>query len=91
LDALGADPLRPGPHTLDVNGIAQRHHVHGSGPVCLAHPGGPGVFWEYLRMPAVEQHLTMVYMERSVRANPAASGRIPMVIPAVSMLRLWTG
>jgi len=63
LDAIGADPLRPGPHTLDVNGIAQRYHVHGSGPVCLVHPGGPGVFWECLRMPAVEQHLTMVYVE----------------------------
>jgi proline iminopeptidase len=57
------DPLSTGTHTLMAGGLAQRYHVYGSGPVCLAHPGGPGVFWEYLRMPAVEQHLTMVYIE----------------------------
>ncbi|MFL4903742.1 alpha/beta fold hydrolase [Streptomyces sp. MMS24-I2-30] len=37
--------------------------MHGTGPVCVAHPGGPGIFWEYLRMPALERHLTMVYPE----------------------------
>ncbi|MEV2213576.1 alpha/beta hydrolase [Streptomyces sp. NPDC050997] len=58
-----AAPLSPGVHTIDLDGITQRYHIHGTGPVCLAHPGGPGVFWEYLRMPAVERHLTMVYME----------------------------
>jgi proline iminopeptidase len=46
-----------------VGGIVQRYHVHGTGPVCLAHPGGPGVFWEYLRMPALERHVTIVYVE----------------------------
>ncbi|WP_202869118.1 alpha/beta fold hydrolase [Kribbella antibiotica] len=50
-------------HTIELNGTTQRYHVHGSGPVCIAHPGGPGVFWEYLRMPLLEQHLTMVYVE----------------------------
>jgi len=58
-----AAPLSPGVHTIDLDGITQRYHVHGTGPVCLAHPGGPGVFWESLRMPAVERHLTMVYVE----------------------------
>jgi proline iminopeptidase len=56
-------PLSPGTHTMEVNRVAQRYHVHGTGPVCLAHPGGPGISWEYLRMPLVEEHLTMVYVE----------------------------
>jgi proline iminopeptidase len=59
----GADPLRAGANTITVHGVPQRYHVHGSGPVCLVQPGGPGVFWEYLRMPALEVHLTMVYVE----------------------------
>ena len=57
------DPLAPGTHTAEIGGVVQRYHVHGEGPVCLAHPGGPGVFWEYLRTPALENHLTMVYVE----------------------------
>jgi proline iminopeptidase len=57
------DPLSPGAHTVEIEGVVQRYHVAGNGPVCLAHPGGPGVTWEYLRMPLVEEHLTMVYME----------------------------
>jgi proline iminopeptidase len=56
-------PLSPGEHDVDVDGIVQRYHVSGSGPVCLVHPGGPGFSWEYLRMPAVQEHLTTVYME----------------------------
>jgi proline iminopeptidase len=58
-----ADLLSPGPHDLVVDGLNQRYHVHGSGPVCLAMPGGPGVAWDSLRMPAVEEFLTMVYVE----------------------------
>lgn len=63
MNTLDPTPLSPGTHTVEVNGVAQRYHVHGTGPVCLAHPGGPGIFWEYLRMPLVEEHLTMVYVE----------------------------
>ncbi|WP_206066707.1 alpha/beta fold hydrolase [Nonomuraea composti] len=61
-------------HTIDVEGVAQRFHVAGSGPVVLAHPGGPGLAWEYLRMPAAERHLTMVYVEP---IGTGASGRLP--------------
>lgn len=57
------DPLTVGTHTVDIDGVTQRYHVHGTGPVCIAHSGGPGIFWEYLRMPALEQHLTVVYPE----------------------------
>ena len=46
----------------------------GTGPLCLAHPGGPGFGWEYLRMPALEQHLTMVYLEP---IGTGDSGRLP--------------
>ncbi|WP_433566137.1 alpha/beta fold hydrolase [Nocardia sp. CA-151230] len=67
-------PLAPGVHTFDSDGISQRYHVYGSGPVCIAHPGGPGIFWEYLRMPALEEHLTMVYVEA---LGTGESGRLP--------------
>ncbi|MEV8209855.1 hypothetical protein AB0P40_32625 [Streptomyces sp. NPDC079189] len=53
--------LSTGPHEVAVDGLIQRYHVYGSGgPVCLAVPGGPGVSWESLRMPGVEEFLTMV-------------------------------
>ncbi|MGH3647468.1 MAG: alpha/beta fold hydrolase [Micromonosporaceae bacterium] len=66
--------LAPGTHTIDIDGIRQRYHVAGTGPVCIAHSGGPGIGWEYLRMPAVEQHLTMVYVEP---IGTGESGRLP--------------
>ncbi|GAA4237181.1 proline iminopeptidase [Streptosporangium album] len=53
----------PGAHTVSIQGVLQRYHVAGSGPLCLVHPGGPGLGWEYLRMPDLEQHLTLVYLE----------------------------
>lgn len=49
--------------TIAIEGVPQRYHVAGTGPVCLVHSGGPGISWEYLRMPIVEQHLTLVYLE----------------------------
>jgi proline iminopeptidase len=63
MTSTSSSPLTPGPHAIDVGGIVQRYHVSGTGPVCLVHPGGPGFSWEYLRMPAVEDHLTTVYIE----------------------------
>jgi proline iminopeptidase len=48
---------------LIVDGVRLAYHVHGSGPLCLVHPGGPGVQWPYLRLPALEQQLTTVYVE----------------------------
>ncbi|MGW7571558.1 alpha/beta fold hydrolase [Streptomyces tendae] len=66
--------LPRGTHSFTVGGIPQRYHVHGTGPVCVAHSGGPGIFWDYLRMPALEEHLTMVYVEP---IGTGASGRLP--------------
>lgn len=71
-------PLSPGTHTItvphDAAYVEQRYHVAGSGPVCIAHSGGPGISWEYLRMPALEHSLTMVYVEP---VGTGASGRLP--------------
>ena len=50
-------------HTIELDGVQQRYHVAGSGPICVAYSGGPGIGWEYLRMRPLEEHLTMVYVE----------------------------
>ena len=63
VNSTGHGTLVPGTHDIDVDGVRQRYHVAGTGPVCLAHSGGPGIGWEYLRMPGLERHLTMVYVE----------------------------
>ncbi|MGW0521158.1 alpha/beta fold hydrolase [Crossiella sp. NPDC003009] len=68
------DVLSPGTHTIEIGGIRQRYHVAGVGPVCLVHSGGPGIHWEYLRMPELERHLTMVYLEP---VGTGRSGRLP--------------
>jgi proline iminopeptidase len=59
---------------IEVDGIEQRYHVHGTGPVLVAHSGGPGIGWEYLRLPLVEQHHTVVYVEP---IGTGESGRLP--------------
>ena len=55
--------LEPGTHVARIDGLDQRFHVFGRGPLCLVHPGGPGLSWEYLRMPLVERSFTLVYVE----------------------------
>ncbi|MEU0188149.1 alpha/beta fold hydrolase [Streptomyces sp. NPDC006207] len=77
-DSTGG-PLAPGTHTITVDhkgaAVAQRYHVAGAGgPVCLALSGGPGIGWEYLRMPLLERAFTMVYVEP---VGTGASGRLP--------------
>ncbi|WP_369226941.1 alpha/beta fold hydrolase [Streptomyces sp. R39] len=73
-----SSPLSPGTHTITVRhgsaDVGLRYHVAGSGPVCLAHPGGPGIGWEYLRMLGLEDCLTMVYVEP---VGTGDSGRLP--------------
>ncbi|WP_164842790.1 alpha/beta fold hydrolase, partial [Actinoplanes solisilvae] len=61
--------LAAGTHAMSVDGVDQLCHVHGEGPVCFVHPGGPGIDWTYLRMPELEQFLTVVYLE------PVGSGK----------------
>jgi proline iminopeptidase len=57
-----------------VDGVKVSYHVAGSGSVCLVHAGGPGIHYEYLRMPELEKHLTMVYVEPVGTGN---SGLLP--------------
>jgi proline-specific peptidase len=63
--------LPQGTREISVDGVRQVFHVVGTGPV--VHSGGPGIEWEYLRMPALEEHLTMVYLEP---VGTGASGRL---------------
>ncbi|GAA1268505.1 hydrolase [Planotetraspora silvatica] len=65
--------LAQGTREISIDGVRQVFHVAGTGPVCVVHSGGPGIGWEYLRMPALEQHLTMVYLEP---IGTGASGRL---------------
>lgn len=60
--------LATGDHVVTVDGRAVAYHVAGRGPLCVVDPGGPGMTWTYLRMPALEKRLTLVYVE------PPASG-----------------
>lgn len=66
-------PLEPGEHRFRSDGVELVYHVAGAGPVCIAHPGGPGLEWKYLRMPELERRLTLVYLEP---AGTGASGRL---------------
>ncbi|WP_328990644.1 alpha/beta hydrolase [Kribbella sp. NBC_01245] len=50
-------------HEITVDEVLQRYHVAGEGPVLLVHSGGPGIHWEYLRMPVLEEQFTTVYVE----------------------------
>jgi pimeloyl-ACP methyl ester carboxylesterase len=68
------DALAPGSYSISINGLEQRYHVAGKGPLCIVHPGGPGVDWAYIRMPEVEVHLTLIYLEP---IGTGASGRLP--------------
>jgi pimeloyl-ACP methyl ester carboxylesterase len=59
---------------ITVDGVKVAYHVAGTGPVCLVHSGGPGIHYEYLRMPELEKHLTMVYLEP---VGTGTSGLLP--------------
>ncbi|MFI6265404.1 alpha/beta fold hydrolase [Micromonospora sp. NPDC051006] len=68
-----ADALASGVHEFTVGDVRQVYHVAGTGPVCVVHSGGPGIEWAYLRMPGLEEHFTMVYVEP---VGTGASGRL---------------
>jgi proline iminopeptidase len=68
-------PLAIGAHRfVSEGGVALAYHVAGAGPVCIVHPGGPGMEWRYLRMPELERRLTLVYLEP---AGTGASDALP--------------
>jgi pimeloyl-ACP methyl ester carboxylesterase len=66
--------LAEGIHNIELDGVTMRYHVAGRGPVCVLHSGGPGVAWEYLRVPHLEKALTCVYVEP---VGTGGSGRLP--------------
>ena len=66
--------LENGAHRIAVQGVDVAIQIHGSGPVCIAHPGGPGASGEYLRMPAFEKRFTMVYIDP---LGTGGSGKLP--------------
>ena len=66
---MNGPALSPGWHAFDVDGVTQSYEVAGSGRMCVVHSGGPGIDSGYLRMPLLEDHLTMVYLD------PIGTGR----------------
>ena len=70
----GSPELTPGAHRVMIAGAEIAYHVAGSGPVVVAHPGGPGLEWTILRMPQVEKFATVVYIEP---IGTGSSGRLP--------------
>src|SRR3954463_13566053 len=67
-------PTSPGPHHLLIARVRQLYHVAGRGPLMVAHSGGPGVYYEYLRSPELENNFTLVYVEP---VGTGDSGRLP--------------
>jgi pimeloyl-ACP methyl ester carboxylesterase len=66
--------LTPGAHSITIDGIEQSYRVEGRGPFCIVHSGGPGIDAGYLRLPLLEPHLTMVYLDP---IGTGGSGRLP--------------
>ena len=81
-----------GTHSFTVDGMTLRYHVHGAGPVCVAHPGGPGIAWNYLRSSALEQRLTMVYRTRTAdswRSTTRSTARTSWPASCCTRVRHW--
>jgi proline iminopeptidase len=65
--------MAPGTHRVMINNVELVYHVYGTGPVVVAHAGGPGAQWDILRMPEVERFATVVYLEP---VGTGASGKL---------------
>ncbi|MZP30811.1 alpha/beta fold hydrolase [Heliobacterium undosum] len=72
-ESVTTSRLALGEHTAVINGVELRYHVSGDGPLCIVHPGGPGFDWTYAKMPEVEKHYRLVYLEP---VGTGASGRL---------------
>jgi proline iminopeptidase len=70
---VAGDRLAAGDHLAELDGATLAYHVAGTGPVCLALPGGPGIDSAYLRS-AAERHLTLVYIDP---VGTGGSARLP--------------
>jgi proline iminopeptidase len=67
------DRLAPGDHVARIDGVPLAYHVAGTGPTCVVWPGGPGIDGAYLRAPALERDLRLVYVDP---IGTGASGRL---------------
>jgi proline iminopeptidase len=75
IEEVQMNPLSPGRHQIEVDGIPQEYEVRGTGyAVCLALSGGPGIDDGYLRFPLLENELTMVY---PTQVGTTALSRLP--------------
>lgn len=55
--------LEQGTQRVAVDGGEVVIDVRGKGPLCIAHPGGPGLDAGYLHGAALERHFTVVYVD----------------------------
>lgn len=55
--------LATGWHQAELDGVTQVYEVAGNGPVVFVHSGGPGIDTDFMRMPLLERHMTMVYLD----------------------------
>lgn len=55
--------MNEGRHEFSAGAVRQAYLVAGSGPVCVAHSGGPGLDAGYLRSAELEEHFTVVYVD----------------------------
>lgn len=88
--------LAPGAHRFTSHGVELAFHVAGTGPLLVAHPGGPGAEWTILRMPEVEKQFTVVYLEpvgtgSSGRLKRAADYTMARYVADVEALRAHLG
>ncbi|CAM5360706.1 MULTISPECIES: hypothetical protein [Streptomyces] len=67
-----------------MDGTVRTYPVHGTGPVCVTHPGGPGIAREHLRVPVTGRHLTMVYVEPVGNGAPGDCPGAPTAVSATS-------
>jgi proline-specific peptidase len=70
--------------------------VRGQGPLCLAHPGGPGLDSSYLHGAALEKHFTVVYIDplgtgSSSKVPPPDLYSIARDVDVIEALRLKLG
>ena len=72
--AVGPKTLALGGGTVDVDGVALAYEVRGSGPPCVAFPGGPGLDAKYLRSDELERAFTVIYVDP---LGTGASGKLP--------------
>src|SRR5688572_6361076 len=71
---VNAPKLAQGTQRIALDGHEVVVDIRGSGPVCIAHPGGPGMDSGYMHSAALETRFTMVYIDP---LGTGASSKLP--------------